>query len=77
MFCCSWGAGLLTAAAQLLLTRLSSGNSIDITAAIWFHSGRLPALRTLGTAILSVFIGGMGAPLGREGAPKQAGLDRN
>lgn len=70
------GAGLLTAAAQLLLTRLSSGNSIDITAAIWFHSGRLPALRTLGTAILSVFIVGMGAPLGREGAPKQAGAGR-
>jgi H+/Cl- antiporter ClcA len=57
----------------LLLTRLSSGNGIDITAAIWFQAGRLPALRTLGSAVLSVIIVGMGAALGREGAPKQAG----
>ena len=54
------GAGLMTAAGQLLLTRLSSGNGIDITAAIWFQAGRLPALRTLGSAILSVIIVGMG-----------------
>jgi H+/Cl- antiporter ClcA len=64
---------LITAAGQLFLTRLSSGNGIDITAAIWFQAGRLPALRTLGSAILSVIIVGMGAALGREGAPKQAG----
>jgi H+/Cl- antiporter ClcA len=67
------GAGLLTGAGQLLLTRLSSANGIDITAAIWFHAGRLPPLRTLGSAVLSVVIVGMGAALGREGAPKQAG----
>ena len=67
------GAGLLTGTGQLLLTRLSSGNGIDITAAIWFQAGRLPALRTLGSAVLSVVIVGMGAALGREGAPKQAG----
>ncbi len=67
------GAGLVAAAGQLLLTRLTSGNGIDITAAIWFQAGRLPALRTLGSAILSIIIVGMGAALGREGAPKQAG----
>ncbi len=67
------GAGLLTGAGQLLLTRLSSGNGIDITAAIWFQAGRLPALRAVGSAILSVIIVGMGTALGREGAPKQAG----
>jgi H+/Cl- antiporter ClcA len=67
------GAGLITGAGQLLLTRLSSGNGIDITAAIWFQAGRLPALRTLGSAVLSVVIVGMGTALGREGAPKQAG----
>jgi len=67
------GAGLATGAGQIILVRLSSGNSIDITAAIWFFAGRLPALRTLGTAVLSVVIVGMGASLGREGAPKQAG----
>ena len=67
------GAGLLTGAGQLVLTRLSSANGIDITAAIWFYAGRLPALRTLASAALSVVIVGMGAALGREGAPKQAG----
>jgi H+/Cl- antiporter ClcA len=67
------GAGLLTGGGQLLLTRLSSANGIDITAAIWFQAGRLPALRTLASAVLSVVIVGMGAALGREGAPKQAG----
>jgi H+/Cl- antiporter ClcA len=67
------GAGLITSAGQIALKHLSSGNGIDTTAAIWFHAGRLPALRTLGSALLSVVIVGMGASLGREGAPKQAG----
>lgn len=67
------GAGLVTGAGQLVLRRLSSGNGIDTTAAIWFHAGRMPALRTLGSALLSVIIVGMGVSLGREGAPKQAG----
>jgi CIC family chloride channel protein len=67
------GAGVLVGVAQLLLTRLTSGNGIDITAAIWFYAGRMPALRTLASATLSVVIVGMGAALGREGAPKQAG----
>ncbi len=67
------GAGIVTGGGQFVLTRLSSGNGIDITAAIWFHAGRLPSLRTLGSAVLSVVIVGMGASLGREGAPKQAG----
>jgi CIC family chloride channel protein len=67
------GAGLVTGAGQIILKRLSSGNGIDTTAAIWFHAGRMPALRTLGSALLSIFIVGMGVSLGREGAPKQAG----
>ncbi len=66
-------AGLLTGVGQWLLTRLASGNGIDITAAIWFRAGRLPTMRTLGSAALSIVIVGMGATLGREGAPKQAG----
>ncbi len=68
-----FAAGLLTSLGQWLLTRLTSGNGIDITAAIWFQAGRLPTLRTLGSAVLSIIIVGMGAPLGREGGPKQAG----
>ena len=66
-------AGAVTGVARFVLGRLSSGNGIDTTAAIWFHAGRLPALRTLGSAVLSVIIVGMGASLGREGAPKQVG----
>ena len=66
-------AGVITGIGQIVLRRLSSGNGIDTTAAIWFHAGRLPSLRTLGSAILSVIIVGMGVSLGREGAPKQVG----
>ena len=60
------GAGALTGAGQLILRNLSSGNGIDTTAAIWFHAGRMPAWRTLGSALLSVVIVGMGVSLGRE-----------
>lgn len=67
------GAGLLTGLGQIVLVSLTSGNGIDITTAIWFTAGRLPALRTLGSAVLSIILVGMGASLGREGAPKQAG----
>jgi CIC family chloride channel protein len=66
-------AAILTSAGQFLLKQLSSGNGIDTTAAIWFYAGRMPALRTLGSAVLSIFAVGMGASMGREGAPKQAG----
>jgi chloride channel protein, CIC family len=67
------GAGLLTGAGQIILHRLTGGNGIDITEAISRFAGRLPAVRTLGSAVLSVLLVGMGASLGREGAPKQAG----
>ncbi len=67
------GAGTIVVLGQLLLARISSGNGIDITTALWFSAGRMPALRTLGSAFLSVIVVGMGASLGREGAPKQAG----
>jgi CIC family chloride channel protein len=67
-------AGLAISVSQWLLTRLTSGNSIDVTAAIWFQAGRMPPWRTLGTAVLSIVIVAMGAPLGREGAPKQFGV---
>ncbi|MGD0523845.1 MAG: chloride channel protein [Polyangiaceae bacterium] len=67
------GAGVLTGAGQLVLVRLSSSNGIDITEAIWFRAGRLPVVRTLGSALLSILVVAMGASLGREGAPKQTG----
>jgi H+/Cl- antiporter ClcA len=67
------GAGLVTVAGQLILKRLSDANGIDVTAAIWFRAGRLPGVLTVGSALLSVIIVGMGVSLGREGAPKQLG----
>ena len=67
------GAGLLTGAGQLALHHLTSGNAIDITEAINRFAGRMPLKRTLGSAVLSVLLVGMGASLGREGAPKQVG----
>jgi H+/Cl- antiporter ClcA len=67
------GAGALTGAGQIVLRRLTSGNGIDITEAISKYAGRLPVLRTLGSAVLSIVVVGMGASLGREGAPKQVG----
>ncbi len=66
-------AGLLTGAGQIVLRRLTSGNGIDITEAISLNAGRLPTVRTLGSAVLSILVVGMGASLGREGAPKQTG----
>lgn len=66
-------AGILIGVGHFVLKQLSSGNGIDTTAAIWFFAGRMPALRTIGSAVLSIFAVGMGASMGREGAPKQAG----
>jgi H+/Cl- antiporter ClcA len=66
-------AGVLAGLGQLFLVRLTSGNGIETTEAIWFFAGRMPALRTLGSAVLSVVIVAMGVSLGREGAPKQVG----
>jgi H+/Cl- antiporter ClcA len=68
------GAGVAVSVSQWLFTRLTSGNSIDVTAAIWFQAGRMPPARTLWSAVLSIVIVAMGAPLGREGAPKQFGV---
>ncbi|MCI4683328.1 chloride channel protein [Candidatus Rhodoblastus alkanivorans] len=66
-------AGLLTGAGGWLLARFVPGGETDITEAIWFRAGRLPTIKTLGSAALSTVIVAMGAALGREGAPKHAG----
>jgi hypothetical protein len=55
-------AGILTGAGQVLLKQVPSGNGIDTTAAIWFYAGRMPAPRTPGSALLSIFAVGMGQP---------------
>lgn len=65
--------GVVVGIGQFILKRVTSANGIETTAAIWLYAGRMPAIRTLGSAVLSIFAVGMGASLGREGAPKQAG----
>ncbi|MDP9065902.1 MAG: chloride channel protein [Pseudomonadota bacterium] len=67
------GAGFLTGAGQLILRHLTSGNGIDISEAIAEFGGRMPPFRAVGSALLSIVVVGMGASLGREGAPKQIG----
>jgi chloride channel protein, CIC family len=66
-------AGFLTGMGQWIPMFVAAGNGIEITAAIWFNAGRLPVIRTLGSAVLSIVLVGMGTSLGREGAPKQVG----
>ncbi|GJD48661.1 Voltage-gated ClC-type chloride channel ClcB [Methylobacterium crusticola] len=70
------GAGLLVSLGGLALRRASragGGHGAELSAAIWFHGGRLPFVRTLAQGVLSVAVVGLGASLGREAAPKQAG----
>lgn len=63
-------AGLLATFMVWLLRKLSHGANSDIVHAIWFQSGRVSFWHTIVQAMLSMTIVGMGASLGREGAPK-------
>jgi H+/Cl- antiporter ClcA len=66
--------GGLVAAIGLIVLRLGKqGNAQEISVAIWFRAGETPLARTLGRAILSIVVVGLGAAVGREGALKQAG----
>ena len=67
------GTGVLVAMVLPLLGRMRSDAPNELEATIWFHDGRLPPLKTAIKAILSIVIVGLGASLGREAAPKQAG----
>jgi chloride channel protein, CIC family len=66
-------AGLLVGAVRWLWQQQPGGHAGEVAAALWFHCGRLPLARTMGRAVLSIVIVGMGASLGREAAPKQTG----
>ncbi len=66
-------AGVLATGGVWALQHYWRGQDSDVPKSIWFRSGRLPFLRTLIEAALSMTIVGMGASLGREGAPKQVG----
>lgn len=66
-------AGLLAAVVMYLLKEDVPGHGGELTETIWFRSGRMSFWKTLAQALLSVTVVGMGASLGREGAPKQMG----
>jgi CIC family chloride channel protein len=67
------GAGAVIALLRWVLRRPTGGHSAELTETLWFHAGRLPPLRTLGSAVTSIVAVGLGASVGREAAPKQVG----
>jgi H+/Cl- antiporter ClcA len=55
-----------------LLGRAATG-ATEVTEAIWFRSGHVAFVQSLGRGVLSIVTVGMGVSLGREGAPQLAG----
>jgi CIC family chloride channel protein len=66
------GAGIIAAVVRLFL-KAAPGTGGDLSESLWFRSGKMPFVRTLIRAVLSIVIVGMGVSLGREGAPKETG----
>lgn len=66
-------AGVVAGAGRWALRRWTGPGGSEVSAALWLHQGRMPFARSMGTAVLSVVIVGMGASLGREAGPRQAG----
>ncbi len=64
--------GLIGGVAWYLLRRYTDGKS-EIDDSIWNGDGKLSFRRSLGTSLISEFVIGMGASLGREAAPKLMG----
>jgi len=71
--------GALVIASRWLLRFSTKGTGSELTAAVWFRAGNFPFARTVNDIVTSIVVVGLGAALGREAAPKQAGallLDR-
>lgn len=66
-------AGVLAGCGALGLRRLFRVRDADTAKTIWISFGRLPLWPTLSRAVLSITTVGLGASLGREAAPQQAG----
>ena len=66
-------AGFIAGGGMWIIGRASKESGGDVSAAIWFRSGKLAAVQSLARAVLSIVIVGMGTSLGREAAPKEAG----
>jgi chloride channel protein, CIC family len=65
--------GAVGGVAWYLLRRHTKGEKSEIDDAIWNGDGRLSFRRSLGTSVISEFVIGMGASIGREAAPKLMG----
>jgi H+/Cl- antiporter ClcA len=66
-------AGAFAGPAWFLLRRCTAGEKAEIDDVVWADGTRLSFRRSLGTAVISEVVIGMGASLGREAAPKLLG----
>jgi chloride channel protein, CIC family len=62
--------GVVAGAGAILLANRGAG---EISGAIWLHEARLPFLASIGRGVHSIVVVALGASLGREAAPQQAG----
>ena len=66
-------AGVLAGAGAWALRRFTGPGGSEVSTALWLHQGRMPFARSVITALVSIVTVGMGASLGREAGPRQAG----
>lgn len=64
-------AGVVAGGGIVLLRRWGGGG--EVSEALWLRGGRLPLLSSFARAVHSIVIVALGASLGREAAPQQAG----
>jgi len=66
-------AGAVAGVCWFWLRRITAGERSDLDDQLWTGDGSLSFRRSLGTSVLSEFVVGAGASLGREAAPKLMG----
>lgn len=63
--------GVIAGVAAIGLARLGGGG--EVSEGLWLRAGRMPLVGSFARAVDSIVIVGLGASLGREGAPQQVG----
>ena len=63
--------GVIAGVGAVGLARFGGGG--EVSEALWLRAGRLPLVGSFARAVQSIVIVGLGASLGREGAPQQVG----
>ena len=66
-------AAVIVGVANLAHRRRSTTGAIEVSEALWLHSGRLRLGPSLERGVLSIVVVGMGVSLGREAAPQVVG----